>query len=96
MPVENFEEEGLAKNPDLQLAQWKFMLSTDKYKNDNSIKAQLTEGMKAGGMCNHRIVPIKFALINVTKLYGHTFYLGLHFWIILLPSLTYVYAVNQL
>lgn len=50
MPIENFEEEGLAKNPDLQLAQWKFVLSTDKYKNDNGIKAQLMEAIKAGDM----------------------------------------------
>jgi 26S proteasome regulatory subunit N7 len=49
MPVENFEEEGLAKNPDLQLAQWKYMLSTDTYKNDNTIKSQLLEAIKAGG-----------------------------------------------
>lgn len=41
MPIENLAEEGLAKNPDLQLAQWKFMLGTEKYKNDPQIKNQM-------------------------------------------------------
>lgn len=41
MPVENMSDEGLAKNPDLQLAQWKFVLTTDKYKKDSQIKNQL-------------------------------------------------------
>lgn len=40
MPIENMADEGLAKNPDLQLAQWKFMLTTDKYKSDHQIKNQ--------------------------------------------------------
>lgn len=34
-------EEGLAKNPDLQLAQWKFMLDTEKYRSDHQIKEQM-------------------------------------------------------
>jgi len=38
MPIENLEEEGLAKNPNLQLAQWRFLLTTDTYKDDNDIK----------------------------------------------------------
>ena len=40
MPIENLAEEGLAKNPNLQLAQWKFMLGTEKYKSDHQIKNQ--------------------------------------------------------
>ena len=36
MPVENLEEEGLAKNPNLELAQWKFLLSTDGEKNKDT------------------------------------------------------------
>ncbi|XP_053377033.1 26S proteasome non-ATPase regulatory subunit 6-like [Mercenaria mercenaria] len=38
MPIENLEEEGLAKNPNLELAQWKFLLTTDIYKDDKEIK----------------------------------------------------------
>jgi len=49
MPLENFEEEGLAKNPNLELAQWKFMLLTEQYKNDSDIKSKLLEAVKAGG-----------------------------------------------
>jgi len=52
MPLENFEEEGLEKNPNLELAQWKFMLLTEKYKNDGDIKAKLLDAVKAGGVYN--------------------------------------------
>ena len=29
MPIEGLDEEGLPKNPDLQLAQWLFLLTVD-------------------------------------------------------------------
>jgi 26S proteasome regulatory subunit N7 len=38
MPIENLEEEGLAKNPNLELAQWKFLLTTDLHKDDKGLK----------------------------------------------------------
>lgn len=41
MPVEDLSQEGLEKNPDLDLAQWKFMLGTDKYKNDPQLKNKI-------------------------------------------------------
>lgn len=41
MPVENLEEEGLEKNPNYELAQWKFLLQTPKYKNDKEIKTKI-------------------------------------------------------
>lgn len=41
MPVENLEEQGLEKNPNLELAQWKFLLQTQKYKNDKEIKSKI-------------------------------------------------------
>ena len=41
MPIENLAEEGLEKNPDLELAQWKFMLGTDKYKSDPQLKNKM-------------------------------------------------------
>lgn len=50
MPIENFEEEGLPKNPNLELAQWRFQLSTDKYKNEQKIKDDLLAAIKAGDM----------------------------------------------
>ncbi|XP_064605439.1 26S proteasome non-ATPase regulatory subunit 6-like [Liolophura sinensis] len=50
MPVENLEEEGLEKNPNLELAQWKFLLSSTKQKNDHSIKEKLLAAVKADNM----------------------------------------------
>ena len=50
MPIENLEEEGLPKNPNLQLAQWKFLLTTDRYKDDREIKQKLLEFLKENGM----------------------------------------------
>ncbi|XP_067932232.1 26S proteasome non-ATPase regulatory subunit 6-like [Watersipora subatra] len=50
MPIENMAEEGLEKNPNLQLAQWKFMLTTKKYKNDKEIKSQIMASITADNM----------------------------------------------
>lgn len=50
MPVENFEEEGLAKIPNLELAQWKFLLQTEKYKNDHKIRCDLLKAVVDGNM----------------------------------------------
>jgi 26S proteasome regulatory subunit N7 len=51
MPVENMEEEGLAKNPDLLIAQWKFQLeSVPSYKNDNALKEKLLGIIKENKM----------------------------------------------
>ena len=46
MPVENLEESGLEKNPNLQLAQWRFLLKTDKNKNDEKMKNDLLQAIK--------------------------------------------------
>lgn len=50
MPVENLEEEGLAKNPNLELAQWKFLLSTDGEKNNQVIRSDLMKSIEADDM----------------------------------------------
>ncbi|XP_074645041.1 26S proteasome non-ATPase regulatory subunit 6-like [Tubulanus polymorphus] len=50
MPVENLEEQGLEKNPNLQLATWKWLLTTDKFRNDKQIKNDLLEAMKTDNM----------------------------------------------
>ena len=50
MPIENLEEEGLPKNPNLELAQWKFLLTTDKYKDDKGIKDKLLDFIKENGL----------------------------------------------
>jgi len=51
MPVENMEDEGLAKNPDLKIAQWIFQLrDVPAHKNDNALKQQLMGVMKENKM----------------------------------------------
>jgi len=51
MPIENMEEEGLAKIPDLNLAQWKYQLQTvPRYKKDSSLKDQLMKRVEEGKM----------------------------------------------
>lgn len=46
MPLENLEEEGLPKNPDLRIAQLKFLLMIEEYKQDVEIKTELMEAIK--------------------------------------------------
>ena len=41
MPAENLEEQGLEKNPDLNLAQLKFKLTLSDFKNDGAIKDEI-------------------------------------------------------
>ena len=48
MPIENFEEEGLAKIPDLQLAQWKFLLQKKFEDNDSKVAQDLLAAVKDG------------------------------------------------
>jgi len=50
MPAENFQHEGLAKNPDLELAQLKFLLSSEQHKNDVGIKEKLMDAIKSNDM----------------------------------------------
>ena len=52
MPMESVDEEGLPKNPDLQLVQWRFLLSADDSVgvNKNAIWDQLLEAIKENGV----------------------------------------------
>lgn len=50
MPVENLEEEGLPKNPNLELAQLKFHLELPQNKNDEAAKAKLMDAIKTDNM----------------------------------------------
>ena len=52
MPAENLEHEGLAKNPNLELAQYKFYLTLDQHKNDASVKQKLMEAISCDGNCD--------------------------------------------
>ena len=46
MPMENLEEQGLEKNPDLNLAQLKFKLTLSDFKNDAAIKDEIMLGIE--------------------------------------------------
>lgn len=43
MPIENLEDEGLDKNPNLLLAQWRFLLTLPDHANDAELQNQLRE-----------------------------------------------------
>lgn len=49
MPLENLDEEGLEKNPKLELAQTKFLLSLPEHKDDPFLKNKLLDAIKADG-----------------------------------------------
>lgn len=48
MPAENLEEQGLEKNPKLELAQFKFLLSMNQ--NNVELKTKLLDEIKAENM----------------------------------------------
>lgn len=50
MPAENLEEQGLEKNPNLELAQWKFLLTLKENKNNVALKGKLLEAIKTDTM----------------------------------------------
>lgn len=50
MPIENLEDQGLEKNPDLELAHSKFLLSLPEYMNDKNVHTKITEAIKKDGM----------------------------------------------
>lgn len=47
MPLENLEEEGLPKNPDLRIAQLKFLLTMEAHRQDANVKTELMDAIKA-------------------------------------------------
>lgn len=63
MPAENLEHEGLAKNPNLELAQLKFFLTLDDHKNDVSIKQKLMEAIRADGKSHLIFVYIRHLIV---------------------------------
>ncbi|XP_045078865.1 26S proteasome non-ATPase regulatory subunit 6 isoform X2 [Coregonus clupeaformis] len=50
MPLENLEEEGLPKNPDLRIAQLKFLLTMDGHRQDVKVKTELMDSIKENNM----------------------------------------------
>ena len=54
MPLENLEEEGLPKNPDLRIAQLKFLLTMDGHRQDAKVKTELMDAIKANSELAYR------------------------------------------
>lgn len=50
MPAENLEEQGLEKNPNLELAQIKFLLTLPEHKKDKALTEQLLMAIKTENM----------------------------------------------
>lgn len=50
MPAENLEEQGLEKNPNLELAQHKFLLTLPENKNDKALAEKLLTAIKTENM----------------------------------------------
>lgn len=46
MPLENLEEEGLPKNPDLRIAQLRFLLSLPKHRGDAAVRDELMAAVR--------------------------------------------------
>ena len=53
MPIDGVEEDGLPKNPDLQLMQWRFLLTVDEAMgiNKNDTWEKLLHAVKENGRC---------------------------------------------
>lgn len=64
MPAENLEHEGLAKNPNLELAQIKFLLSSDEHKNDVAAKKKLMDAIQAHGIISFLTALLHFSIKN--------------------------------
>ncbi|CAL1261039.1 unnamed protein product [Larinioides sclopetarius] len=50
MPIENLEAESLDKNPNLELAQLKFLLSSVEHQKDENLRCRLLEAIKGNNM----------------------------------------------
>ena len=50
MPVENLEDEGLPKNPNLELAAWRFTLNNPEGKDKEDAKKRLMDAIEENGM----------------------------------------------
>uniref|UniRef100_A0A1B0DPZ6 26S proteasome non-ATPase regulatory subunit 6 n=1 Tax=Phlebotomus papatasi TaxID=29031 RepID=A0A1B0DPZ6_PHLPP len=50
MPAENLEEQGLEKNPNLELAQFKFLLSLPEHRSDKELQGKLMNAIRTENM----------------------------------------------
>ncbi|KAI2530294.1 proteasome 26S subunit, non-ATPase 6, partial [Homo sapiens] len=52
MPLENLEEEGLPKNPDLRIAQLRFLLSLPEHRGDAAVRDELMAAVRDNNFWN--------------------------------------------
>ena len=69
MPMENLEEEGLPKNPNLELAAWRFTINNPEGKDKEDAKKRLLETIKENGMCGTREKLCFVISTNMLKLF---------------------------
>ncbi|XP_059610518.1 26S proteasome non-ATPase regulatory subunit 6 [Phlebotomus argentipes] len=74
MPAENLEEQGLEKNPNLELAQFKFLLSLPEHRSDKELQGKLMSAIRTDNMapfyeevCKDLSWPIDQALLAKMK-----------------------------
>lgn len=56
MPLENLEEEGLPKNPDLRIAQLRFLLSLPEHRGDAAVREELMAAVRENSEARDRRV----------------------------------------
>lgn len=79
MPLENLEEEGLPKNPDLRIAQLKFLLTMDGHRQDAKVKTELMDAIKANSELALHCIVRRVTLASVALLTINAFTSGLRF-----------------
>ncbi|CAH0564759.1 unnamed protein product [Brassicogethes aeneus] len=50
MPIENLEDQGLEKNPDLELTNFKFLLTLPEFRSDRSVHQKISDAIKKDDM----------------------------------------------
>lgn len=68
MPLENLEEEGLPKNPDLRIAQLKFLLTMEGHRQDVKVKTELMDAIKA----NSELASLLCPPHCLTRIHSHS------------------------
>lgn len=56
MPLENLEEEGLPKNPDLRIAQLRFLLSLPEHRGNAAVREELMAAVRENSEARERRV----------------------------------------
>lgn len=67
MPLENLEEEGLPKNPDLRIAQLKFLLTMDGHRQDAKVKTELMDAIKANSKLAFRCDLYRLCVMSISR-----------------------------